>query len=124
MSARVHNKNNELQDRRYARHARSQAPALFVVALVISFRGLVQLLSISTLLPGTRARYPGYVEPERNADDGSGEKNEPIGLDRTSLAGNRETHARESAPPGRSIPLENAQVHDIGEGRLFAVERG
>jgi len=36
--------------------------------------------------PREGRRYPGYVEIERNADDSSREKNEPIGLNRAYLA--------------------------------------
>ena len=87
-----------------------QAPAFFVVAVVISFRGLVQLLSISTLLPGTRARYPGYVEPERNADDGSGEKNEPPAIVRRLL--------ERTGHPGGLVPWEMRKFTTVGRAPL------
>lgn len=71
-------------------------------------QGVFQRLSISTLLEGPDEKGP----------------HEPIGLNRACLAGNRETHPRESGPPAGLFPLGNAQVHDIAERRLFAVDRG
>ena len=72
-----------------------------------SLPGLLQLLSISTFLlsawvPAASPRRPRGttassrvrgVEPERTADDGSHEKDEPIGLNRAYLVGNRDAHA-------------------------------
>jgi hypothetical protein len=44
-------------------------------------------------------RYPGHVEPGRNADNSSRSKNEPIGLNRAYLAGDRDVHAQENRAP-------------------------
>ena len=37
-------------------------------------------------------RDPGHVEPERNADDSSGSKDKPIGLERANLPGDGDVH--------------------------------
>ena len=66
VSAWVPNKYYELREHPYGRPARSRAPALLVIAIAIK-------------LPA-----------ERNADDSSREKNEPIGLNRAYLADNRD----------------------------------
>ncbi len=106
VSAWVPNKYYELREHRYARPARSRAPALLVIAIAIKLPGVVPAVvhldsppygrgprDYSKKDPRDGRRYPGYVEPERNADDSSREKNEPIGLNRAYLADNRDLPA-------------------------------
>jgi hypothetical protein len=43
-------------------------------------------------------RYSWHVEPGRNADNSSRSKDEPIGLNRAYLAGDRNVHAQGNRP--------------------------